>query len=123
MKILILGGGGFLGHKLAENLLKRGLLSISNGEEKQISQIILFDVDQGLFTNKITQFVLVEDIWRGLTKAVTFSFLMAAFACKYGLSASGGAKGVGRATTNSVVVTLLSILGVDVVITYFQVVW
>ena len=52
-----------------------------------------------------------------------FSGLMAAICCRYGLRASGGAKGVGIATTNSVVVTLLAILAVDVVITYFQIVW
>lgn len=85
--------------------------------------VTLFDVDRGLFTSKITQFVMPSDIWRGLVKSFVFSFIMTTLACRYGLNASGGAKGVGRATTNSVVTTLLTILGVDVVITYFQVVW
>ena len=50
------------------------------------------------------------------------SIIMGAVCCRYGLEASGGAKGVGKATTNSVVVSILAILGLDVVFTYFQVV-
>ena len=48
---------------------------------------------------------------------------MSVICCRYGLRASGGAKGVGIATTNAVVVTLLAMLAVDVVLTYFQIMW
>ena len=84
---------------------------------------LLFNVDEGMFLDKISKIVTSRDIWRGLVKSFVFSGLMAAICCRYGLKASGGAKGVGIATTNSVVVTLLSILFVDVVMTYFQIVW
>lgn len=83
---------------------------------------ILFNIDHGLFVEKITRIVIPKDIWRGLTKAFVFSVLMAAICCRFGLKAGGGAKGVGTATTNAVVATLLSILAVDVIITYIQVV-
>jgi phospholipid/cholesterol/gamma-HCH transport system permease protein len=86
-----------------------------------VTGIVLFDVDQGLFVEKITRIVQPEDISQGLQKSFAFSTIMGALACRYGLRASGGAKGVGRATTNSVVSTLLTILAVDVVITYVQV--
>jgi phospholipid/cholesterol/gamma-HCH transport system permease protein len=88
-----------------------------------IAGVVLFNIDQGLFIEKITRIVAPRDLWRGLIKSFAFSFIMGTVACRYGLRASGGAKGVGQATTNSVVVTLLTILGVDVVITYFQIVW
>lgn len=84
---------------------------------------MLFNVDEGMFLDKITKIVNTRDMWRGLAKSFVFSGLMAAICCKYGLKASGGAKGVGIATTNSVVVTLLSVLFVDVIMTYFQIVW
>ncbi len=84
---------------------------------------MLFNVDEGMFIDKITKIVNTNDMWRGLAKSFVFSGLMAAICCRYGLKASGGAKGVGIATTNSVVVTLLSVLAVDVVMTYFQIVW
>jgi phospholipid/cholesterol/gamma-HCH transport system permease protein len=88
-----------------------------------VAGVFLFNIDEGMFTEKITKIVQTRDMWRGLAKSFVFSGLMAAICCRYGLRASGGAKGVGIATTNSVVVTLLAILAVDVVMTYFQIVW
>lgn len=81
----------------------------------------IFRVDVGIFIEKMTQIVNTTDIWNGLQKSFVFSVLMCLIACRYGLQASGGAKGVGVATTNSVVVSLLAILGCDVIITYLQV--
>ena len=43
MKILITGGGGFLGYRLALALLKRGALSDADGKQAAISQIVLLD--------------------------------------------------------------------------------
>ena len=88
-----------------------------------VAGVYLFDVDEGLFVEKITRIVETRDVWRGISKAFAFSGLMAAICCYFGLKASGGAKGVGTATTNAVVATLLAILFVDVIITYYQVVW
>jgi len=82
-----------------------------------------FDVDVGVFVEKIKWLVTPDDIWSGLQKAFIFSGLIATVACRYGLRASGGAKGVGAATTNSVVVTLLAVLLFDVAITWLQIVW
>ena len=81
----------------------------------------IFRVDVGIFIEKMTQIVNMTDIWNGLQKAAIFAILISLIACHYGLRASGGAKGVGIATTNSVVVSLLAILCCDVVITYVQV--
>jgi phospholipid/cholesterol/gamma-HCH transport system permease protein len=61
-----------------------------------------------------------RDIFKGLEKALIFSIIISTMACRYGLKASGGAKGVGLATTRSVVATLLVVLLCDVVITYIQ---
>lgn len=83
--------------------------------------IYLFDVDQGVFFEKLISLVGPGDIWSGMQKAIVFGGLIALMACRSGLQASGGAKGVGTATTNSVVFTLLAILGLDFIITYFQV--
>ena len=81
----------------------------------------IFRVDVGIFIEKMTQIVNMTDIWNGLQKAAIFAVLISLIACHYGLRAAGGAKGVGIATTNSVVVSLLAILCCDVVITYVQV--
>ncbi len=84
---------------------------------------LLFNVDEGTFMSKISQLIETKDLWRGISKSFAFSGLMTTICCHFGLKASGGAKGVGNATTNAVVSTLLAVLGVDVVITYFQMIW
>ena len=44
MKVLITGGAGFLGQRLARQLLVRGQLSDSQGRTQNIDQIVLVDV-------------------------------------------------------------------------------
>ena len=54
---------------------------------------------------------------RGLLKAAVFGLLIAMIACRNGLHASGGAEGVGRATTATMVSSSLSVLIADYLIT------
>jgi nucleoside-diphosphate-sugar epimerase len=44
MKVLVTGGGGFLGYRLAQALLKKGTLSDAAGVEQAIARITLFDM-------------------------------------------------------------------------------
>ena len=46
MKVLITGGAGFLGRRLAAKLLERGTLKDTNGNQRAIEQIVLVDVAQ-----------------------------------------------------------------------------
>jgi phospholipid/cholesterol/gamma-HCH transport system permease protein len=50
------------------------------------------------------------DICVGLVKAVVFGFVIATIGCWQGLKAEGGAEGVGRATTRSVVIASICVL-------------
>jgi nucleoside-diphosphate-sugar epimerase len=43
MKIIITGGGGFLGSRLCAKLLERGMLTGSSGRAESIREIVLFD--------------------------------------------------------------------------------
>src|ERR1017187_1571313 len=43
MKILITGGGGFLGYRLAQSLLIRGTVTDADGKQAAISKIVLID--------------------------------------------------------------------------------
>ena len=60
-----------------------------------------------------------SDIITGLVKAEAFGLLIALIACLEGLRVTGGAEGVGRATTNSVVRSLVAIIICDMAFTAF----
>jgi len=56
------------------------------------------------------------DISQGLIKPVIFGIIVAAVGCYYGMSARGGTRGVGRATTTSVVAASVVIILSDFLI-------
>lgn len=57
------------------------------------------------------------DLYSGLVKSVVFAWIVGTVACKAGLGVEGGAAGVGRATTHSVVTGLLAMLVANAVLT------
>jgi len=67
-------------------------------------------VDPGVFIVNIERHLLPSDYFMGLIKAAVFGFLIAAISCTRGFYASGGARGVGEATTQAVVHSAVSIL-------------
>jgi phospholipid/cholesterol/gamma-HCH transport system permease protein len=67
-------------------------------------------VDPGVFIARAKQYALPKDFFMGEIKAAVFGFLIAAISCKHGYHASGGARGVGIATTRAVVQSAVAIL-------------
>jgi phospholipid/cholesterol/gamma-HCH transport system permease protein len=66
----------------------------------------------------ITQGALkYTDYFTGLFKSGVFGMVIVAIACHEGLSVSGGAEGVGRATTGTVVKSIVALIGIDAVFT------
>ncbi|HZL38181.1 MAG TPA: ABC transporter permease [Tepidisphaeraceae bacterium] len=59
----------------------------------------------------------VRDFATGLIKAGVFGTLISALACYLGLGVTGGAQGVGVATTRTVVLTIVALLIVDLLFT------
>lgn len=74
-------------------------------------------VDPGVFIGNIERHLLPSDYFMGLIKAAVFGFLIAAISCTRGFNASGGARGVGEATTQAVVHSAVSILIANYVLT------
>lgn len=58
----------------------------------------------------------VSDIWFSTLKAFCFGGFITWTACYFGMRCESGAKGVGKATTSSVVVSLIGILFLDYII-------
>ncbi|MEM1368658.1 MAG: MlaE family lipid ABC transporter permease subunit [Cyanobacteria bacterium P01_H01_bin.15] len=69
----------------------------------------LYDISTALYINSVRQFLDGWDIVAMLLKAWVFGSLVAIVGCNWGLTTTGGAKGVGRSTTSAVVTTLLAI--------------
>lgn len=82
--------------------------------------IAFFDIDVGTFFEKMRWMVKPKYIFQGMEKAAVFGVILAAIGCYKGFYAGGGAKGVGRATTEAVVISLVAILVVDYFISYLQ---
>ena len=56
-----------------------------------------------------SSFLDMGDITGGIIKAIFFGMIISIIGCYKGLKTKGGAKGVGEATTNSVVYSLMAI--------------
>jgi phospholipid/cholesterol/gamma-HCH transport system permease protein len=70
--------------------------------------------------NYLTQtfeFLEVKDVVSGLTKAAAFGFVISLMGCYHGYNSRGGAQGVGTATINAVVSSLILILIFNYIIT------
>lgn len=70
-------------------------------------------IRSGLYMNMTFQTLVYKDILTGLIKTVFFGMLIALVACYEGLNVRGGAEGVGKATTRSVVNTFIMIIAAD----------
>lgn len=82
--------------------------------------VIIFQVDAGMFFEKIPWLTQPTDVITGLVKAGLFGFILAALGCYHGFYAVSSTKGVGRATASAVVHALTVILIVDYLIGYGQ---
>ena len=59
------------------------------------------------------------DIWQGIAKAFVFAVLICLIGISTGFSVSGGAEGVGRATTRAVVLSICYIIVADMIFSFF----
>lgn len=74
-------------------------------------------INSGIFMNKIYELLTLDDIYDGLYKAAVFGVILTLVGSYKGFYTSGGAEGVGRATTEAVVLASVLILGSDYVMT------
>jgi phospholipid/cholesterol/gamma-HCH transport system permease protein len=74
-------------------------------------------VDPGIFISNIEKYLVPSDFYMGLIKAAVFGFLISAISCTRGFYASGGARGVGQATTQAVVHSAVSLLVANYLLT------
>ena len=63
------------------------------------------------------KFMQWKDVWTGLVKSVVFAITIAMVGCYMGLKTKGGAEGVGKSTTLSVVTSFIFIILFDCILT------
>ncbi|MFN2357503.1 MAG: MlaE family lipid ABC transporter permease subunit [Desulfotignum sp.] len=77
----------------------------------------LLGVNQGAYFGKMITAVTFADIYGGMIKALCFGLLITWISCFMGFCAKPTTEGVSQATTRAVVVTSVSILVVDYILT------
>ncbi len=79
--------------------------------------IFELEIDRVFYLNSVLTTIKISDLISGTGKTVFFGFLIAVIGCYFGLRTSGGTKGVGHATTMTVVTVSILILISDFFLT------
>ena len=74
---------------------------------------VAFNLVPDAYFDAVVTSLVVSDIIIGLFKAMFFGLLIGLIACYQGLTVTGGADGVGKATTDSVVISITTVIGFD----------
>ena len=88
-----------------------------------VTGVLSLDISPATFINRVQNALLLKDILTGLVKSVSFAWVITVVAVYRGLRSSGGAAGVGEATTSSVVSSIFAIIVLDLIwglIFYFE---
>ncbi|HOQ81513.1 MAG TPA: ABC transporter permease [bacterium] len=94
--------------------LMANFLSIIGG---YIIGVYLVHIGSGVYLHQSFALIKMKDLFVGITKAFVFGILITGASCLEGLKASGGAKGVGNATTAAVVNSFFLVILANLVLT------
>ncbi len=79
--------------------------------------VVFLGVPYEVYKHNTLSQLQISDFTTGLIKAGVFGAVLGGIACHNGLQVSGGAAGVGRATTNTVVQTIVAVTFADLIFT------
>lgn len=75
-----------------------------------IVAVELLNVNPSIYWDSSYKWLVLNDFVSSLIKSACFGFIITIISCYYGFNSGGGAEGVGKATTRSVVVSSMTIL-------------
>ena len=82
------------------------------------------DILPSVYWKMTTQPLILKDLFSGLMKSLIFGIIICVVSCFEGFRTSGGAEGVGRATTQAVVTSFILVIASDCLFTaLFYFVW
>jgi len=79
--------------------------------------VVQLDLPAGLYWNDVLSSLTIGDLTSGIGKSFFFGYFITIVGCYNGLTTEGGADGVGRATTNTVVLAAILVLISDFFLT------
>jgi len=90
------------------------LVGVLGGLVLSVTQL---NVSADFYLNSLLQVLLLDDVVSGIGKSFFFAYFIGIIACHNGLTVVGGADGVGRATTRTVVAASITVLVSDFFLT------
>lgn len=81
---------------------------------------ILYSIDSRIFFSSALSSLFLLDIIKSCLKSCIFGIFISIISCAWGLSTISSSKGVGKSTTSSVVVSLIMILILNFILSYFM---
>jgi phospholipid/cholesterol/gamma-HCH transport system permease protein len=81
------------------------------------TSVWMLGIDHQLYLQNTQDALFLKDFITGLVKAGIFGLLISMIACYLGMKVSGGAVGVGRATTQTVVFSIVALIATDCLFT------
>lgn len=75
------------------------------------------NINSALYIDTTFRFLTTKDVMTGIIKSFVFGGIIALIGCYYGLNTTGGAEGVGKSTTTSVVTSFILIILADCILT------
>jgi len=84
-----------------------------------ITAVITVKMDPQFFMNNVRNYLDYKDIFSGWGKTFFFGYFIAIIGCYQGLNTTGGTEGLGKGTTATVVITMVTILISDFFLTKF----
>ena len=82
-----------------------------------IISVTSLGVSTSTYWAAVQEGLYLGDAWQGLIKPFVLGFVIGTVGCHVGLGTRGGTQGVGRATTNAVVVASVLVIAVDFFLT------
>ena len=79
---------------------------------------LLYNIEPILFFKSVFSILSLLDILKSTIKVLIFAFFISLISCVWGLTSSGGAKGVGESTTSAVIISLIFIFMLDFILSY-----
>jgi phospholipid/cholesterol/gamma-HCH transport system permease protein len=79
--------------------------------------VTVLGINAGAYVANMEKYVGLDDIYHGVIKAAVFGLILSVIGCYKGFTTTGGAEGVGKATTQSVVLAAVLILMTNYLLT------